>query len=287
MRARVVAAAFGIAAVAVSTVLGASAQATSFRYWSYWTGSSQGWTFATVGPAFRAADERIVEGWRLAVTDVQGTSQPRHDAATLHDEACAEVQPVDGKLRIAVVIDFGTAADALPGDATADMSITCVVVDEGSTGFDALQAAAELRTESGLVCGIDGLPSSGCGRDAVERPDDRNAHPTDAHTQADESPPAASNSSARPTRAAGIRPSQTPSAPATPAAPSSASPSPHATSMRPTPSASPSSASDASPASSTTQGEDDPSGGPFVAGLVLVGLVLLTAMGWLRARRRR
>jgi hypothetical protein len=39
---------------------------------------------------------------------------------------------------------------------------TCVVVDESATGLAIAQAVADVRVESGFVCGIDGYPASEC-----------------------------------------------------------------------------------------------------------------------------
>ena len=40
--------------------------------------------------------------------------------------------------------------------------VTCVVVAESATGLAIAQAVADLRVDSGFVCGIDGYPASEC-----------------------------------------------------------------------------------------------------------------------------
>ena len=71
-----------------------------------------------------------------------------------------------GEIRVTVVVDFGTTAQS-PGT----QSSTCVSLPEGSTGMDAMtQRARDLGVApprvdaSGLICGFDGFPASGCGQ---------------------------------------------------------------------------------------------------------------------------
>ena len=49
-----------------------TAQATAYRYWTYWHGGPSGWTFATVGSS-GVATQGSVEGWRFAVSGVAGS----------------------------------------------------------------------------------------------------------------------------------------------------------------------------------------------------------------------
>lgn len=72
----------------------------------------------------------------------------------------------DGTIRVVVVVDFGTQ----PGAPTTQTA-TCAVLAKGSTGGDLLEArAAILRSQkpryngSGLMCALDGFPSTGCGQ---------------------------------------------------------------------------------------------------------------------------
>ena len=49
------------------------------------------------------------------------------------------------------------------------MSTRCAIVAQGSTGLDAMRAAGhDVRLKGGFVCGIDGLPATGCGVDDAE-----------------------------------------------------------------------------------------------------------------------
>jgi hypothetical protein len=63
-----------------------------------------------------------------------------------------------GQVAVVMVIDRGNGTP----------STRCAIVAQGSTGLDALRAAGhDVRLDGGFVCGIDGLPATGCGN----RPD--------------------------------------------------------------------------------------------------------------------
>lgn len=107
------------------------------------------------GPLLFAMVLALVAG---AVLIVSGASPAR--AAT----GCGGETP-DGMVRVGIVVDFGTR----PG-APAGPSVECLVLNGGSTGGDLLRERSSLLgtprpryAASGLLCGIDGNPSSGCG----------------------------------------------------------------------------------------------------------------------------
>jgi cobalamin biosynthesis Mg chelatase CobN len=66
--------------------------------------------------------------------------------------------------RVAVVLDYGRAVD---GDGTStppDVAAECAVVPTAATGAEVLAAVAAVRNgTTGLVCGINGYPATGCG----------------------------------------------------------------------------------------------------------------------------
>jgi len=73
-----------------------------------------------------------------------------------------------GTLRVAIVVDFGTEPGA-PG-APGGPSATCLTLPGGATGGDLLRERARALggplpryASSGLLCGLDGWPGSGCG----------------------------------------------------------------------------------------------------------------------------
>lgn len=154
-----------------------------FRYWTYWTGTADGWQFAPVGPAFRDAADGVVEGWRLAVTGVSATVPPRLAPGPAFADACSGVPDSPDTVRVAVVIDFGTANDAPAGHTPPAPEVLCTHVPTGATGFDVLREVVEIRSERGLVCGLSGYPRTGC----AERVEDPAAEAPQADA-ADEDP---------------------------------------------------------------------------------------------------
>ncbi|MET7766408.1 SCO2322 family protein [Streptomyces sp. NPDC005393] len=140
--------------------------AEGYRYWSFWQrgGDGGGWTYATQGPSSARPGDGDMIGFRFAVSeDSQDAVRPRGTAS--FEAICADTPAKGGTKRIAVVLDFGTAADA-PGGRTPPKARTeCARVGEDATAGDALAAVAKpLRYDSAaLLCAIAGYPSSGCG----------------------------------------------------------------------------------------------------------------------------
>jgi hypothetical protein len=87
------------------------ADATGFRYWTYWTANSTGWHFASAGPYFTNPNKDMwVEGWRFATSDPYGPVPPSPRATTTYNQLCHEpARPA--RLRIAIVIDYGLNSD--------------------------------------------------------------------------------------------------------------------------------------------------------------------------------
>ena len=159
-RALVTALAVAGAIVAPMTVAPQPAQAATYRYWSYWTGSPTGWSFANVGPAYRIPADGEVEGWRYSVSGVEGQQTPTW--ALSFDDVCASTAAVPERKRVAVVVDPGTESDAPAGVTVPGGWAMCVVADMSATGYDLLRAAATVRTDGGLICAIGGYPATGC-----------------------------------------------------------------------------------------------------------------------------
>lgn len=153
------------AVFAVFAVLGtwgaAPADATSYRFWSYWLGSDDGWAFSSQGASRRPADG-TVDGWRFAISEASSsTTTPRHSPSFAR--ICGSTDPVDGNKRVGVVIDFGTTADAPDGDTPGALISRCVVAPEDANGYDVLAAVVALRSDGGLICGMNGYPATECG----------------------------------------------------------------------------------------------------------------------------
>lgn len=255
------------------------AQASTYRYWTYWWGTASGsshtgWWFAPQGAGGPVGDGWVL-GWRFQTTSLSGGATPRASAdfATL---CPALATPVAGQVRVALVVDYGTLADAPPGQrppTTSSVRRACVTIPaDGATGARVLAAASvTVRSENGLVCALDGYPVGECApvmADPTPSPTRTSAAlPSASASRTSTSAPAAS---ASPTRSA------TPSRTATPAAvPPTAPPSPTPSAQATLP------VSDAAPAAAE-QPTDSPTG------LAVGGLLVATVAGsaWWTARRR-
>ncbi|WP_431961233.1 SCO2322 family protein [Actinacidiphila sp. bgisy160] len=149
----------------VAALVATPAHAATYRYWSFWQrdASTDAWTYARTGPSLSRPDDGAVEGWRFGVSpDAASAARPRGTArfATICDGTPAR----RGTKRVALLLDFGTAADA-PAARTA-----CARLPEDATSADALAAVAPpLRYDSaGLVCAIAGYPAKGCGEQVTD-----------------------------------------------------------------------------------------------------------------------
>ncbi|MHC5263363.1 SCO2322 family protein [Streptomyces sp. UC4497] len=173
----------------------APAQAAGYRYWSFWEqdgskNTKNTWTYATAGPSQTKPDDGDVQGFRFAVSaDSKDAKQPR--GAADFDTICSGTSAGDGKKRIALVIDSGTAADAPGGETPPKPRTACARVAENATSADALAAVAKpLRYDSSaMLCAISGYPKSGCGEQvSKETPDKTPSTPSakDSASQSDD-----------------------------------------------------------------------------------------------------
>ncbi|MFB6771490.1 SCO2322 family protein [Streptomyces sp. NPDC056337] len=165
------------------------AQAAGYRYWSFWDRDGDQWVYATQGPSLTRPSDGDVQGFRFAVSaDSDDAAKPR--GAADFASICAKTPAEDGSKRVALVLDFGTAADAPSGDTPPARRTACARVAPDATTADALaDVAGPLRyNTSALLCAIGGYPKSGCGEQvsreagptATESPDRRAAQDDDA-----------------------------------------------------------------------------------------------------------
>ncbi|HEX6886667.1 MAG TPA: SCO2322 family protein [Candidatus Nanopelagicales bacterium] len=149
--------------------LAAPASATAYRYWSYWQGASGTWVAAQTGPGDYSVVDQDVQGWRFAITTDQPAQAPDNAPAfaTLCPTLAASTAP-EGQVRVAVVVDGGFAADAPVGQAPGPDVVSCVTVPAGSTGNQALAAAATTTIQDGLVCAVNGYPTDECGAEVSD-----------------------------------------------------------------------------------------------------------------------
>ncbi|MFI5554841.1 SCO2322 family protein [Streptomyces sp. NPDC051738] len=152
------------AALVVLTGAAQAAQATGYRYWSFWDRDGDTWTYATQGPSTARPSDGDVQGFRFAVSeDSKDAALPR--GAAVFQVICARTPAQDGKKRVALVIDFGTKADAPSGETPPPRRTACARVAADATTAEALASVAKpLRYDTNaLLCAISGYPESGCG----------------------------------------------------------------------------------------------------------------------------
>jgi hypothetical protein len=130
----------------------ASADATAF--WGYWQADGAKWAFAQTGPASTHPKDGAVEGWRFAKSSGESGTPPR-DAPDFA-KVCGSTPEKSGTKRVAIVIDYGEAADAPAGAAPPAAKTSCATVPENATGSDVLAKVARPQSDkSGLICSID------------------------------------------------------------------------------------------------------------------------------------
>ncbi|MEV8479560.1 SCO2322 family protein [Streptomyces sp. NPDC051173] len=142
----------------------APAQAAGYRYWSFWEGQGKDWAYATQGPATTRPADGDTIGFRFAVSeDSKNAAKPR--TAPGFGAVCDRTPAKDGDKRVAVVLDFGTPADAPSGETPPPARTACAQVGKDASAGEALAAAAKpLRYDSAaLLCAIAGYPKTGCG----------------------------------------------------------------------------------------------------------------------------
>ncbi|MGW5044259.1 SCO2322 family protein [Streptomyces griseoluteus] len=166
------AAAVLVAALLVLTAA-AGARAAGYRYWSFWDRSGDRWTYATQGPASERPDDGSVRGFRFAVSaDSSDADRPR--GAADFGSICGKTPAKAGTKRVALVLDFGTRADAPSGESPPATRTVCARVSPDASTAEALaEAAGPLRYDSNaLLCAIAGYPARGCGEQvaADEKP---------------------------------------------------------------------------------------------------------------------
>ncbi|MEU7059344.1 SCO2322 family protein [Streptomyces sp. NPDC046197] len=165
------------------------AQAVGYRYWSFWERTGSHWTYATEGPSTARPSDGDVQGFRFAVSeDSQDASKPRGSAdfATI----CAKTPARQGSKRVALVLDFGTRADAPSGETPPAPRTACARVSADATTAEALAAVAKpLRYDTNaLLCAIAGYPQRGCGEQVAAGTRTTAAQATDKGSKPDGGP---------------------------------------------------------------------------------------------------
>ncbi|GAA1137858.1 SCO2322 family protein [Kitasatospora gansuensis] len=154
-----------VLALLLPFLLATPAHATGYRYWSFWKWSGSAWAYQQQGPAVYVPPDGAVDAWRFAVSPDGGKDAARPTAAGDFATVCAATPAQAGKKRIAVVLDFGTAADAPGGETPPPARTACGAVPTAASSAEVLAAVAPpLRYDSaGILCAIVGYPRTGCG----------------------------------------------------------------------------------------------------------------------------
>jgi len=151
-----------LAACAGVVVLSAPAQAEDgYKYWGYYLYEDGRWVGATKGADSLTPEDGALEGWHFAVTTTKPDRPPRTDAT--FQDICAGTEAGQGEKRVAVALDYGTAAEADEGDQPPKPEAVCAVVRDEATGQQVLESVAQVRVEDGLTCAVNGYPAAGCG----------------------------------------------------------------------------------------------------------------------------
>ncbi len=140
------------------------AHAAAYRYWSFWDRDGSAWTYATQGPSTARPSDGDVQGFRFAVSrDSADAAQPR--GAADFAAICGETAARGGEKRVALVVDFGTAADAPAGETPPAARTACARVPDDASTAEALASVAKpLRYDTNaMLCAIAGYPGKGCG----------------------------------------------------------------------------------------------------------------------------
>ncbi len=135
-----------------------------YVFWSEWTTPGSGnWAFSQPGAASQTPANGSVQGFRYGVgSNPIMSEQPRTEGNFA--AICGGSAPPSGQKRVAVVIDYGTAVEAPRGATPPQTKSTCATVATASNGLQVLSSVSSIRQDpNGIVCGIGGYPSSGCG----------------------------------------------------------------------------------------------------------------------------
>ena len=152
-----------LAALLTAPGTGSAQGATGYRYWNYFHVTGGKYVFATTGPADHVPKDGSVEAYRYGLSSVADGLKPRTGPTTYTAAAvCEGTAPESGEKRVAVLIDYGTPADAPAGETPPRPRAACAVVPVDANGQQVLDEVADVRVQDGVTCGIDGYPVQTC-----------------------------------------------------------------------------------------------------------------------------
>ncbi len=147
----------------VAGIAGPAAAEDGYRYWNYSQLDGDAFTFAQTGPGDTKPEDGGVEGWRFGTSTVSQGVFPRADLAEVNfDSVCGDTEAAEGEKRVAVLVDYGTEADA-DGAEVPEPRGECAVVPAEATGQQVLESVVDVRSDKNMICALDGYPAAGCG----------------------------------------------------------------------------------------------------------------------------
>lgn len=159
----------------------------SYRYWSYWLQTDGVWISASAGAAATPVLDGSVQGWRFVATGaaLDETAQPSINPS--FEEICGTNTGSADVVRMGLVIDYGTSADAGTDITPPQVETHCVEISATASSMQALVEVVDLREEAGFVCALNSYPEIGCGEsvDVGEKAVPMNG--SDANSQTDTS----------------------------------------------------------------------------------------------------
>ena len=168
-----------LAALAGVVALSAPAHAEAgYKFWGYYHLTGGKWVASSKGADGFKPAEGSVEGFRYATTTQSDFDRPPRAMPSFAD-ICAGTEPANGKKRVALVLDYGTTQDAPEGDTPLQPEAACAVVPQSASTQQALESVKPLRIEKGLICAVDGYPSSGCAEQVKNASVPANEKPVD------------------------------------------------------------------------------------------------------------
>lgn len=136
--------------------------ATGYRYWNYFHVQDGHYVFAKTGAGAYTPKNGAVEAYRYGTATTSKGLPPRADLSKYDfSTICKGTKTSPGQKRVAVIIDYGTEADAPSGQTPPTPRTACAAVPTNANGLQVLEAVAQVRVHS-YTCGIDGYPANGC-----------------------------------------------------------------------------------------------------------------------------
>jgi hypothetical protein len=151
-----------LAALLVGLSAGTANATTGYRYWNYFHVQNGQYAFAKTGAGDSTPKAGAVEAYRYGTSTTSKGIPPRADLSKYDfGTICKGTTAASGQKRVAVIIDYGTKADAPSGQSPPAPRTACAAVPSDATGQQVLDAVAQVRQHP-YTCGIDGDPATGC-----------------------------------------------------------------------------------------------------------------------------